>query len=494
MTLDFKLNTKHSLAYSFDVGSADIKLNANFKYDETIENDDSHSYIYEKLYLELLAGYFTNNLEYDFTPTENSLWSNNIFFSKINYAFNNNQNRFNTNSSFNVEKTDPYYWMRFDNNNFSTEIKLKSDYSITLGNNSKLEAGGQYHRFNRYMNLEARNFDFDNYTWQPDSIFTNEFDFNEKIYAVYGSYNITNSNFSLSTGLRLEYTDRLIESFTIDEKYIYRKLNIFPSLMLSKSLNKSTMLALNVSRRIDRPDEYNLNPFPDISNEFQEAYGNPLLKPNITNSYEITCKKSLSKGMLSSQAYLRTVNNAYIQVISPDTEGIMILTYDNMYNKKDFGVESMINLPIRKWWSLNSSLNIFGTFANGQLKNENFNRDGITFDTRLINTFTIGKNTTIQFMTFYFHDRIDNAIGSIKRFYWIDASVEHLLFDRRLSVSLQAKDVFNTSHLKFDINRDDYRFYVHRKPEYPLIILSINYRFNNYKDNTKSIKTRLKME
>ena len=97
-------------------------------------------------------------------------------------------------------------------------------------------------------------------------------------------------------------------------------------------------------------------------------------------------------------------------------------------------------------------------------------------------------------MAFYFHDRIANSIGNIEGFYWLDASVQHNFFNQRLALTLQVKDILNTNQMKFDINRSDYRFYVHQKPEYPIIMFSINYKFNNFKNNVKRIKTKLKMK
>ena len=405
----------------------------------------------------------------------------------------NNQDRYYTGSDFDIKGITPYYSMQYENDNFSTEIRAKSDYTQTFENGSKLELGGQYHKYHRYLDLQAENFDYDSNSWQPDTVFTNEFDFNEQIYSVYANFSGEKKGFSYSLGIRQEYTNRLIESFTLNEKYKYEKLNYFSTLSISKAIGENNQLTFNYSSRIDRPDEYFLNPFPDVSNEFQEAYGNPLLRPNLTDSYELSFQRHFEKGMFSSQAYLRSTNDAYTQVISSDDDGVMILTFDNISDDKEYGIENMVNLQALKWWSLNASLNVFGQNSKGTMNNEAFNRSDFTFDTRLINSFAIGENTSAQLMAFYFHDRIGNSIGDVSRFYWVDASIQHNFFNQRLAVTLQAKDIFNTNQLKFDINRSDYRFYVHRKPEYPTIMLNVSYKFNNYKNGNKSVKTKLKL-
>jgi hypothetical protein len=493
ITLDYNLNAKNNISYSAEAGYTHFYVDANFKYDETIESQADHTYVYEDLSTALLADYFTNNLSYTHTFNETSNWTNSIFYSKINYSLDSESDRYYTSSDFEVKGIIPYYSMQLENSNFSTEIRAKSDYTKSFENDSRLELGGQYHKYQRYLDLQAENFDFTSNSWQADSIFTNEFDFNEQIYSTYANFSGEKLGISYNLGLRLEYTNRLIESFTIHEKYEYKKLNYFPTFSLSKALGESVQLSFNYSRRIDRPDEYFLNPFPDVSNEFQEARGNPLLRPNLTDSYELGFQKHFSKGMFSSQTFLRSTNDAFTQVIGSNEEGIMILTFDNISDDREFGIENMVNLQALKWWSLNASFNVMGQNSKGTMNDVAFDRSAFTFDTRLINSFTIGKNTSAQLMAFYFHDRLGNSIGNVSRFYWVDASVQHDFFNQRLSVSLVAKDVFNTNQLKFDINRSDYRFYVHQKPEYPTIMLNISYKFNNYKNNSNTVKTKLKI-
>lgn len=493
MTLDYKLNLKNTLSYSAELGYTDFFINANFKYDEATENQPEHKFVYEDLYMGIMADYFTNNLSLTRHISDRKSWTNSVFYSKINYFFDDKQRRFETGSDFNSELTVPYYSMRYENDNFSTEIRAKTDYTETLENGSVFEAGGQYHRYHRYLDLNSETFDFDSNVWKPDPVFSNEFDFAEDIYSIYANCSGEKKGFTYSVGYRMEYTNRLIESFTLNEKYKYEKWNSFASLSVSKALGDDKQLAFNYSSRIDRPDEYFLNPFPDVSNEFQKAYGNPLLRPNLTESYELSYQKHFSKGMFSSQAYLRTTDDAFTQVIGSDQEGVMILTFGNISDDKEFGVENMVNLQANKWWSLNASFNVTGQNSKGEMNGEAFDRSAITFDTRIINSFTIGKNTSAQLMAFYFHDRIGNSIGNVSKFYWIDASVQHNILNNRISLTLQAKDIFNTNQMKFDIKRTDYRFYVHRKPEYPVIQFSVSYKFNNYKEKSNSVKTKLKL-
>lgn len=492
LTLEYNLNDNNSISYSFDGGYTKLYIDANFKYDETLENQTNHTYVYEDLHLKLFANYFTNNLSFTHKFDNNSEWTTSGFYSHIDYYFENNQDRFYTGSDFSYQNVSPYYTLRFDNENFSTEYRLKTDYTKNLEKGGKFETGAQFHGYRRYLDLYAENYDYNNSDWVANTVFTNELDFDEKIMSAYVNFSGEKFGIDYSVGYRLEYADRLIESFTLNEKYKYQKIHPFLSASFSKKIGKSNTLALNFSSRIDRPDEYFLNPFPDVSNEYQTAYGNPLLRPNITESYEFSYQRRFEKGMFSSQAYARVTNDAYTQVIGSDENGIMVLTFDNISDDKEFGIENMVNIQAAKWYSLNASFNVMGQYSKGIMNDDNFERSAITFNARMINSFSLGKKTSAQLMAFYFHDQLGNAIGNVERFYWVDVAISRNFINDKLSVSLQAKDIFNTMHTKFDINRADYRFFVHRKPEYPVVLFNVSYKFNNYKGK-KAVKTKLKI-
>ncbi len=492
LTLEYNFNQNNSITYSFDGGYTDVFIDANFKYNETVENQIGHTYVYEDLHLKELANYYTNNLSYTHIFKDKSEWSLSGFYSRIDYYFENNQDRFYTGGDFMNQGITPYYTMRFDNENFSTDYRIKTDYTKNFEKGAKLETGAEYHRYHRYLDLYAENYDYNANDWVANTVFTNEFDFDESVYSGYANYGGEFKGISYSAGIRFEYIDRLIESFTVNEKYDYEKLNYFPTLSLSKSIGKSGQIALNYSRRIDRPDEYFLNPFPDVSNEYQTAYGNPMLRPHLTDSYEFSYQCRFEKGMFSSQAYVRLTNDAYTQVIGSDENGIMVLTFDNISDDKEIGVENMVNIQASKWYSLNASLNVMGQSSKGIMNEDAFDRSAFTFNARVINSFSLGKKTSAQLMAFYFHDQLGNAIGNVERFYWVDVAISRNFMKDNLSVSLQAKDIFNTMQTKFDIDRTDYRFYVHMMPEYPVILLNISYKFNNYKGK-KGVETKLKI-
>ena len=93
ITLDYNFNSHNTLSYSAEAGYTNLYVDANFKYDETIENQAGHTYVYENLGTAYLADYFTNHLSHTYTFSESSNWTNSVFYSKINYLLESESDR-----------------------------------------------------------------------------------------------------------------------------------------------------------------------------------------------------------------------------------------------------------------------------------------------------------------------------------------------------------------------------------------------------------------
>ena len=69
--------------------------------------------------------------------------------------------------------------------------------------------------------------------------------------------------------------NRLLKQKNSDTSYKFDKLNFFPGVSVSKTLNDNNSLKLALTNRINRPDEYMMNPFPEFEDDYFYAEGNP---------------------------------------------------------------------------------------------------------------------------------------------------------------------------------------------------------------------------
>src|SRR5439155_8521836 len=87
-------------------------------------------------------------------------------------------------------------------------------------------------------------------------------------------------------------------------------ISFFPSVFLSEKLKHNQELQLNYSRRINRPNFFQLFPFTDYSDSLNLSSGNPNLKPEFTNSIEVSYQKTFPKNnSLLVSSYFKYTND-----------------------------------------------------------------------------------------------------------------------------------------------------------------------------------------
>ena len=72
-------------------------------------------------------------------------------------------------------------------------------------------------------------------------------------------------------------------------------ISLFPSVFLSQKLGGKQELQANFSRRINRPNFFQLIPYTDRTDTLNITRGNPDLVPEFTNSFELSYSKTYQK-------------------------------------------------------------------------------------------------------------------------------------------------------------------------------------------------------
>ena len=125
---------------------------------------------------------------------------------------------------------------------------------------------------------------------------SNVFLYKENINAGYLNYaTALSKKINLQAGLRLENTvtnsvlTRFGQSSIMGDDTIKRNYtDLFPSAAFSYTMNANNTFDLNYSRRIDRPNYSDLNPFETRVDELTYIKGNAYLRPQYTNSIQLT--------------------------------------------------------------------------------------------------------------------------------------------------------------------------------------------------------------
>lgn len=484
-TLSPATNFTLSVSYGvFDFGGNFI-LDAIDKQNVLLPNTN-YSTNYEVL--DVTAKYFQSvfYLSHQFNPKIDELTFEAVY-TKLAQPQDRLAKEFTTDSKF--ENASPQPFTRdYYNDADRKDGRLKLNYSYKFSDVSKLETGVQ-------INLAYRNFDFlyKTYNWNQDiweisPLYTNKFDFKNNIYSAFFTYSNSFSPLGVDyqIGLRAEQTDRLFKQITLSKDYAYNQTHLFPSLNLLKKIDASQQVQFNYSRRITRPNEGYLNPFPNYSDSYAYVVGNPDLSPELINSYELNYQYTFANGVfLSSQFYYRNSNNNITQTSIIGNDGRIILSFGNVATTYSVGSEITASLPIAVWFRLDPAVNFYQSGLEGNLSGINYKTDDFLWNTRLRGTVYLSAATRIQVNLNYFGKQItlQGALDPIVNF---SASVRQELFDKSLIVTASAQNLFNTGKINVLSNAGaGTDIFVNVRPEAPVFNVTLSYNFNNFRNTSK---------
>lgn len=401
-------------------------------------------------------------------------------YNRVNSPSTQNTGEYVTDASYKNRAADP--GMReFTDDTKRSDGRIKLDYTHTFSPKSKLEAGTQFNYYFRKFDTQNKIFDWNANTWVTTANYTNRFDYRNNVYAAYTTYTNEIWDLTFQAGLRSEYTDRLLEQKTLSNEFSFKKLDFFPSFNLQKKFGMLQTVQFSFTRRINRPNELLLNPYPFFSSSYTNSAGNPNLKPEYTNSYELNYQNFFSGIYLTVETYLRTSKDTPSQAVSVDNLGRMTTTYENFAKTNTFGADITASYSPASWITLRPSLSMSNLSYDGTLLGKQVKYDAFNWRTVFFSTFTLSSNTSLQLIAVYL-GKISQPLMDIKPTTFLIASFRQMLFDKKITLTISGQNLFNIA--KFDVNNvaDNYRNKFLIRPESNTINLTITYNFNNFKD------------
>lgn len=382
-------------------------------------------------------------------------------------------------------------------------LTLQTDYSNPVTANSKIEAGAR---------AQIRKINSENTVSIAGTNNTTLYNSNDNVYAAYTTFSNRIKNFGYQLGLRVEsssYEGNLPnkgQTFKINFP-----ISLFPSMFLSQKLNENDELQFNYSRRINRPNFFQLFPFTDYSDSLNISRGNPGLKPEFTNSFELSFSKIFkNRDNFLASVYFKNTNDLItrIQALEFDTvlkKTIPINTYQNANNSYVTGLELTSRNKVTKFWDLTANANFFTSKID--LTDQPDPEQFLSYFFKLNNTFKLPKNFSLQLSGDYqsrvitspggrgsggggmfggggggfFGGSNSAAQGFIRPNYGVDAAVRFEFMKNKVaSLSLNVNDIFRTK--LFDQHTETSFFIqdVQRRRDPQVFRLNFNYRFGKF--------------
>lgn len=395
-------------------------------------------------------------------------------------------------------------------NGMNENLVLQTDYVNPLNENSKFEAGV---RASLRSVISTNNFFsvLENGIKDPITRQNIAYESSDNVYAGYVNFASRIKNFGYQLGLRAENSeyngDVTNKGQTFNIKY---DISLFPSIFLSQKVTDNDELQFNYSRRINRPNFWQLIPFTDYADSLNISRGNPNLSPEFTNSFELSYSKSFkNRDNFIASIYFKNTTDLITRFTEREFDtvikrNVILSSYVNANNSYITGLELTSRNKITKWWELTSNANFYTSKID--LEGAEDPDQFISYFIKLNNNLKLPKNFTIQLSGDYDSKRLtsgggggggrgggfggggfgggSSAQGYIRPQFDIDAAIRYeFLKDRAASISLSMNDVFRTR--KFDSHTESLTFVqdVIRRRDPQILRLNFNWRFGKFDSN-----------
>lgn len=352
----------------------------------------------------------------------------------------------------------------------------KADYTKTLKKETKLELGVK----SSYVKTDNDALYENNTTtgWLTDYGKTNHFIYNENINAGYVNLNRQIKKWGIQAGLRVENTiatgHQLGNISRPDSSFKRNYTNAFPTLYVSYEANKKNSFSLNYGRRIDRPAYQDLNPFYYFLDEYTYQVGNTLLKPQFTNSVELS---HTYKGFFTTTLNYSVTNDVIADIINQiNSERKTFVTKDNIATKRNMGIAVSANFAVTKFWNANLYGNLLNDKYNGAVSGGVLDVNSTMFMSNVNNQFKFKKGWSAELSGFYRSKGIEGQIV-MDPMWSLSTGVQKQILKTKGSLKLAISDFLNTQKFVGIVKYQDIDVAIHERNDSRRVSLTFSYRF-----------------
>jgi outer membrane receptor protein involved in Fe transport len=250
----------------------------------------------------------------------------------------------------------------YDNLSFQEDLsttEFGADYVLPLSKTRSLKLGYAFEQDDYRFDNVGSNVDPLSGAEIIDPNLTNDFKFRQQINAAYVSYQANIGVWGWLGGLRAEEVHTDAEQLTTDISTPGSYFRLYPSLHVQRSLSDESTLSFGASRRVTRPDPGNLNPYIDYEYTPNLRTGNPRLRPQFTQSYELGYANEGRGASYGVTGYYRLNQDSVTDVTEYLGNGLSLTTKTNLPKNDSAGFELSANGHIVRVLSYGISGNLF---------------------------------------------------------------------------------------------------------------------------------------
>ena len=222
------------------------------------------------------------------------------------------------------------------------QTRVKAEYKRPLPGGAKLVAGYE---------LQLDDNDYDNFGARGpnggplavDPALTNQFKYDRAIHAAYVTYSRAMGDWTVMPGLRIEEVAVDTNQVTSRLRDAYDYLRLYPSLHIQHRLDDARQINASYSRRIQRPTAQDLNPYRIYQDPYSYRQGDPRLKPQVTDSFEVAYQMRKGSNYYLGTLYWREAKDGVTDVVRDIGNGVLLTTKANLAKSRAGGLELVAN-------------------------------------------------------------------------------------------------------------------------------------------------------
>lgn len=322
----------------------------------------------------------------------------------------------------------------------------KIDFTKPLSKKTKLELGAKASHVVSDNELLFYQIADTRRTLDPDR--SNHFIYKENIYAAYANLNTSlGEKWTLQAGLRAEQTDSRGNSLTKNQKTDRNYLNLFPSVFLQQQVSDNYQIGYKYSRRINRPNYQALNPFIFFLDPFTSAQGNPNLKPQYTNSFEMTHTLKQTYNLILGYA----VTQNYIAEVPEQNpeDNTTVFQQQNVRDLKSARATLVAPVKISKNWDVSNNVIVMYQEFTNPVNGKIVVNDQVTAIAQTTHNILLPHNIKMELGGSYQSPAVF-AFYNVDEQWWVDAGLKRSFLDDKLTLSMNVTDIFRSRMLNID--------------------------------------------
>lgn len=373
---------------------------------------------------------------------------------------------------------------QLSNDRVDDKLEAKLDFSLGDKDEGFWEWGLSY----RGRKMDQDQFSELNSTYLDGKPLDNRFVFEDEVYSAYVNHARAFGLWSFQGGLRSE--QMTTNSYLHQTNSIYNTTytKFYPSAFFTYSLDDLSSIQASYSRRVNRPRFKALNPFPKYSDPYNLRMGNPFLKPEYINSYELGYQKYSDGMSFTASVFAKDIHDKQRRYIAVDSNNVSRVTYQNLKGTLNVGLEFLWSKKITSRFNFRVSSSIYHSKMDASNLTSTYQESAI----KMRSSFNASWNKMGHKFQVSGWVRPGGQVGQgkMKTMFNTDLVYAKNIFSDQGKLTIKLSDVFNTSGFAIETFGENFDQSFTYKRRSRVLSLSLSCNFGNHNENRSSSKRR----